>query len=112
MTWTSNPGRAVPYRLQQACFLRDNWTCQACGYTGRQHKGDLHADHIHNRATGGTDELPNLMTLCVPCHHAKTRQETQEGRERRQRRRPPRQHPSAMTRGDAPHPAPRAPRPA
>jgi len=31
-------------------------------------------DHIIERADGGTDEIDNLQTLCVPCHQVKTAQ--------------------------------------
>lgn len=80
MTWDRhNHTRSVPYRLQQACFRRDRWTCQRCGYIGRQSKGDLHADHITPRAEGGEDELDNLQTLCVDCHRPRTRQQQRAG---------------------------------
>lgn len=93
MTWDRNSNtRSVPYRLQQACFRRDRWTCQKCGYIGRQRKGDLHADHKHNRATGGTNDLANLETLCTPCHGIKTQAEALAGR--RRGKRPPRRHPA------------------
>ncbi|AWH14502.1 HNH endonuclease [Mycobacterium phage TChen] len=94
MTWTNKPGRSVPYKLQQACFQRDQWTCQGCGYQGRQYKGDLHADHIHNRATGGPDDLDNLVTLCEACHQPKTQAEAKAGRARHLR--PKRTHPSDL----------------
>lgn len=105
MTWASNSsGRSVPYRLQQACFRRDRWTCQRCGYTGRQTKGDLHADHKINRAAGGQDVLDNLQTLCTACHGPKTRAEAQAGRTRRKRT--PRVHPADVLtpRGVTPRP--------
>jgi 5-methylcytosine-specific restriction protein A len=96
VTWSSNSGaRSVPSRLQQACFKRDHWTCQGCGYVGRQYKGDLHADHIVNRAEGGQDSLENLQTLCDDqCHPMKTAAERQRGQRRRTGRRRPRVHPS------------------
>lgn len=94
VTWSSNSGtRSVPYKLQQATFKRDRYTCR-CGYIGRPHAGDLHADHIINRAEGGQDELDNLETLCIPCHGIKTAAERTRGWNRRQGRRRPRPHPS------------------
>lgn len=93
MTWDRNSHtRSVPYRLQQACFQRDHWTCQQCGYTGRQTKGDLHADHITPRSQGGTDTLDNLITRCPPCHQPKTQAEARAGK--RKHRRPAPTHPS------------------
>ena len=98
MPWSNTkPGRSVPYTLQQACFKRDNWTCQQCGYQGRQHKGDLHADHIINRAEGGTNTLANLETKCPPCHEQKTRAEQARGTARRAGTRPQPRHPSDIT---------------
>lgn len=95
MTWPPNSStRSVPYRLQQACFKRDHWTCQDCGYQGTPNTGDLHADHNHNRAEGGADELTNLVTRCVPCHNTKTKQERARGITRRTGKRRPRVHPA------------------
>lgn len=94
VTWSTNTGRSVPYALQQACFKRDHWTCQGCGYEGRQRKGDLFADHKHNRAEGGEDHLDNLQTLCRPCHAPKTAAERARGIARRTGRRRPRAHPA------------------
>ncbi|MFN8054336.1 HNH endonuclease [Gordonia sp. (in: high G+C Gram-positive bacteria)] len=34
---------------------------------------------MHNRAAGGGDELANLVTLCRPCHDAKTTRERAAG---------------------------------
>lgn len=43
---------------------RDNYTCQHCGQT----EGSLHVHHVIPKAEGGTDDLDNLITLCVQCH--------------------------------------------
>ncbi|MGK2381696.1 HNH endonuclease [Gordonia tangerina] len=80
ITWPTNRGRNVPHRLQTACFRRDNYTCQRCGHRGLPGDGTLHADHKHNRATGGPDSLHNLETLCTDCHAPKTRREATAGR--------------------------------
>jgi len=49
--------------------VRDNWTCQDCGARG----GQLHVHHI--LPWGPHPELRyapgNGVTLCVPCHHAR-----------------------------------------
>ncbi|MCG7592397.1 HNH endonuclease [Mycobacterium sp. PSTR-4-N] len=94
--WERDPdvGRTVPYKLQQACFKRDHWTCQQCGFEAEPNKGQVHADHIINRAEGGEDLLENLITRCVPCHGPKTQAEATRGRERRSGKRPPRRHPA------------------
>lgn len=93
VTWDSHSSsRSVPHRLQQACFRRDDWTCQQCGYVGRQAKGDLHADHIVPRSQGGENTLDNLGTRCVRCHQPKSQAEARAGRRRHLR--PRRAHPS------------------
>ncbi len=53
------------------------------------HDVDLwQADHIVEVVRGGTNELTNLQTLCVPCHKAKTKQLAQErAQERRDQKR-------------------------
>ncbi|QDB74428.1 HNH endonuclease [Gordonia phage EnalisNailo] len=93
MTWSNNnTGRSVPHGLQTACFRRDNYTCQRCGHQARPGDGTLHADHKHNRAAGGPDDLDNLESLCTTCHTPKSRAEATHGRWGR-RKRPPRPHP-------------------
>jgi 5-methylcytosine-specific restriction protein A len=47
---------------------RDHGVCALCGVTG-----EWEADHIIPLAEGGTNELSNYRTLCVPCHKAETR---------------------------------------
>ena len=109
MAWARNTNRrSVPYKLQQACFKRDHWTCVNCGYEGTPNTGDLHADHINNRAEGGADTLDNLATLCIPCHGHKTAQERARGKQRNSGRRPAPAHP-ADTQGDHPPNAQRSP---
>ena len=95
MTWKPNRhSRSVPERLQRACFRRDDNTCQRCGYIGTPGTGDINADHITNRAEGGTDTLGNLQTLCIPCHAVKTAVERARGQAKRSGRRRPRTHPA------------------
>lgn len=84
--WQAKTGRTVPWKLQQACFKRDRWCCTQCGFHARPNRGELHADHIKNLATGGEDTLENLQSLCTACHAAKTRTEQAAGRARRKQR--------------------------
>lgn len=58
------------------CYQRDGWLCQECGchcLNGRQAKANpkrrIQAHHIVSRRNGGGDELGNLVTLCLSCHH-------------------------------------------
>ena len=54
--------------LRRACLQRDGWTCADCGGLANN------VDHVIPRALGGRDELPNLRSLCGPCHHRRTGQ--------------------------------------
>lgn len=42
---------------------RDNYKCTECGSTNR-----LEIHHIIQRSNGGSDEINNLITLCLKCH--------------------------------------------
>lgn len=94
MVWKAVSGRNVRSGLRRACFRRDEWTCVRCGFEGQPDSGELHADHVVNRAEGGLDTLANLQTLCEPCHAIKTQQEAARGRQRRSGKRRPPLHPS------------------
>ena len=50
-------------RLRRACFDRDGWRCVACGKPGV-----LEAHHVNSLASGGSNALGNLATLCRGCH--------------------------------------------
>lgn len=73
-----------------AVYVRDNWTCQYCGYAftpkgdaelaGRNAPGYeagsfewvwLELDHIHPRKLGGDDSLENLRAACTLCNRRK-----------------------------------------
>lgn len=64
-----------------AWFLRDIWRQLDFGLNQR---ALWEMDHILERARGGTNDLANLQTLCVPCHKDKT---SRFSRERAQDRR-------------------------
>lgn len=66
------------WRLRrQECYERDDWTCQECGekclnarvakQQGRHHLR-IQAHHIVPRRKDGSDELENLVTLCLADH--------------------------------------------
>lgn len=91
--------RGEPRRWARASLLaRDGGSCAACGTRGER----WHVDHIVPVAEGGTHELSNLQTLCVPCHFAKN---AREGAARVPPSRPPRA-PSDPSRGRHPKSAP------
>ena len=60
--------------LRLACLMRDNFTCQKCGwfFGKREPKNPketlLSAHHIVWTSKGGKDSIYNLITLCVSCH--------------------------------------------
>jgi hypothetical protein len=52
-------------------YKRDRYTCQNCGREGGPHgDAELHAHHVVPKASGGSDDLSNLQTLCKRCHRA------------------------------------------
>ncbi len=50
--------------LCQQVLERDGWRCQSCGRAT-----NLQVHHINPRSRLGDDTEPNLITLCVACHH-------------------------------------------
>lgn len=68
--------RAEWSRIRREVYERDGWTCQECGCKclntadAKKHpKRKIQAHHIVSRRDGGLDELSNLVTLCMSCHH-------------------------------------------
>lgn len=74
--WGHGRGGRPWRRKRQQVFERDQYTCQVCGRVGQP--SELEADHIINVARGGTDDMENLQTICIPCHEPKTLAESQE----------------------------------
>lgn len=50
-------------------FKRDNFTCQYCGR--KPPSVVLECDHLKPRASGGDDEMINLVTSCFDCNRGK-----------------------------------------
>lgn len=70
--WYSRPAYV------RATFIRDNFTCQECGYHRMQEDRpwlpdltNLECDHIIPLAKGGRTEMSNLQTLCKGCNRKK-----------------------------------------
>lgn len=61
--------KAVSAGSRFEIFKRDRFTCQYCG----PHPPGvlLHVDHIVAVASGGTNDLHNLVTACEPCNLGK-----------------------------------------
>ncbi|NNV07137.1 HNH endonuclease [Geobacillus sp. MMMUD3] len=59
-------------RQRDRAMKRDNFACQRCGMTRREHyeafNQDLHTHHIVPRSWGGSNYMDNLITLCRNCH--------------------------------------------
>ncbi len=51
-------------------FKRDSFTCQYCGKKAPDLV--LQVDHIKPVASGGSDDLMNLITSCQPCNAGKS----------------------------------------
>jgi 5-methylcytosine-specific restriction endonuclease McrA len=59
----------VALRLRWQVLRRDNFTCRYCGASAES--AELHVDHVISRADGGSDEIGNLVTACIPCNLGK-----------------------------------------
>jgi len=49
---------------RRTIFARDDYTCQYCGYRGK----DLTVDHVLPKRLGGSDDWENLVTCCRKCN--------------------------------------------
>lgn len=65
----SQKRKAISAKARFDIFKRDKFTCQYCG----AHPPGvlLHVDHIVAVASGGTNDLHNLVTSCEPCNLGK-----------------------------------------
>ena len=52
-------------RRRLTALDRDGWRCRKCGRAGR-----LEVHHRQPLKDGGSNDLENLLTLCVSCHKA------------------------------------------
>jgi 5-methylcytosine-specific restriction endonuclease McrA len=65
------------YALRRSLKGRGMWArMREKGFVPRQSFWEL--DHKNPLIDGGTHELSNLQTLCVPCHHKKSAREHSE----------------------------------
>ncbi len=55
-------------KIRQQVFERDKRICVLCGTDLELDKELWHVHHIKYKSQGGTDELENLISLCVYCH--------------------------------------------
>ena len=71
-------------RIRQEALKRDKHLCQPCQTKGRVTPAK-EVDHIVPKSKGGTDDLDNLQSICVPCHRDKTDAEAAEAQGRTHR---------------------------
>jgi hypothetical protein len=62
--------KALSKQIRVQVLARDNYRCRMCGRSSREVA--LEVDHIIPVASGGTDELSNLATLCRDCNAGKS----------------------------------------
>jgi hypothetical protein len=64
--------RTISVGLRRLVFDRDGYRCKHCGASPRTSPNcELHVDHVHPVAKGGSNEIENLQTLCRDCNIAK-----------------------------------------
>jgi 5-methylcytosine-specific restriction endonuclease McrA len=65
-----------PSEARKVVWKRDKGVCRSCGTQCERRNHGWHLDHIQPLIEAQGDltfwQLPNLQTLCVPCHKAKT----------------------------------------
>jgi 5-methylcytosine-specific restriction protein A len=66
--------REFPARVKKAALKRASGKCEACLQPLKL--GEFHFDHVAADGLGGKPVLENCKTLCLPCHKAKTREDT------------------------------------
>jgi hypothetical protein len=54
--------------LREMCLRRDNFCCKKCGFEDKTGER-LEAHHILPVYLSGGNNLTNLITLCLDCHH-------------------------------------------
>jgi 5-methylcytosine-specific restriction protein A len=66
-------------KIRAIVLRRDQFLCVPCKKLGFVRKATA-VDHIKNKASGGTDDLENLQSICEQCHKEKTQKESKNGR--------------------------------
>lgn len=63
------PRISIPPSVRDYVYQRDHYQCQSCGKTAQD--SQLSLDHIIPLATGGSNDISNLQTLCLDCNRRK-----------------------------------------
>ena len=66
-------------KIRSRILSRDKGLCQPCLRAGRYRPAKA-VDHITPKFEGGTDDDENLQAICLPCHEAKTAEESRRAR--------------------------------
>ena len=67
------PTKTVPF-TRATLFLRDEFTCQYCGYKGK----DLTFDHVIPKSRGGKTRWDNVVAACQSCNLRKAAKTTSQ----------------------------------
>ena len=67
------PTKTVPF-TRATVFLRDEFTCQYCGYKGK----DLTFDHVVPKSRGGKTRWENVVAACQSCNLRKAAKTTSQ----------------------------------
>ena len=67
------PTKNVPF-TRATLFLRDEFTCQYCGYKGK----DLTFDHVVPKSRGGKTRWENVVAACQSCNLRKAAKMTSQ----------------------------------
>ena len=67
------PTKTVPF-TRSTLFLRDEFTCQYCGYKGK----DLTFDHVVPKSRGGKTRWDNVVAACQSCNLRKAAKTTSQ----------------------------------
>ena len=62
-------------KLREAVLNRDRHLCVPCYKLGLFTMATA-VDHIQNKASGGTNDINNLQSICYSCHKRKTQKES------------------------------------
>lgn len=66
---SKTPRIPIPPEVRNYVFQRDKYQCQSCGKTNSE--TELNIDHIIPLASGGSNDISNLQTLCHACNQRK-----------------------------------------
>lgn len=58
-------------KIRKVALERDHYLCVPCRKQGLVTEAKQ-VDHILPKEKGGTDDLENLQSICIPCHEEKT----------------------------------------